>query len=39
VLSGYKEGEKRMGFKPEIVSALMTLAELHKQAFGAMGKP
>lgn len=38
VLSGYKEGEKRMGFKPEIVSALMTLAELHKQAFGAMGK-
>jgi hypothetical protein len=34
VLSGYKEGEKRMGFKPEVVSALMTLAELHKQAFG-----
>ena len=34
VLSGYKEGEKRMGFKPEILSALMTLADLHKEAFG-----
>lgn len=34
VLSGYKEGEKRMGFKPDVLSALMTLAELHKQAFG-----
>ncbi len=34
VLSGYKEGEKRLGFKPEVLSALMTLAELHKQAFG-----
>jgi hypothetical protein len=34
VLSGYKEGEKRMGFKPEVVSALMTLVELHKQQFG-----
>ena len=38
VLSGYKEGEKRIGFKPEIVSALMTLAELHKQAFGPQAK-
>ena len=37
VLSGYKEGEKRMGFKPEVVSALMTLVELHKQAFGPQG--
>lgn len=34
VLSGYKEGEKRIGFKPEVLSALMTLVELHKQAFG-----
>lgn len=34
VLSGYKEGEKRMGFKPQVVEALMTLAELHKKAFG-----
>jgi hypothetical protein len=34
VLSGYKEAEKRMGFKPEVVSALMTLVELHKQQFG-----
>ncbi len=39
VLSGYKEGEKRMGFKPEVVSALMTLVELHKKQFGAQGKP
>lgn len=38
VLSGYKEGEKRLGFKPEVLSALMTLTELHKQAFGAQGK-
>ena len=34
VLSGYKEGEKRMGFKPEVLTALMTLVELHKQQFG-----
>jgi hypothetical protein len=34
VLSGYKEGEKRLGFKPEVVTALMTLVELHKEAFG-----
>lgn len=34
VLSGYKEGTKRMGFKPEVVSALMTLVELHRQQFG-----
>lgn len=33
VLSGYKEGEKRMGFKPEIVAALLSLAELHRQMF------
>jgi hypothetical protein len=34
VLSGYKEGERRMGFKPEVLTALMTLVELHRQAFG-----
>jgi hypothetical protein len=34
ILSGYKEGEKRLGFKPEVLTALMTLVELHKQAFG-----
>jgi hypothetical protein len=34
VLSGYREGEKRMGFKPEVVEALITLVDLHKQAFG-----
>ncbi len=33
VLSGYKEGEKRMGFKPDVLSSLMTLMELHKQQF------
>ena len=30
VMSGYKEGEKRMGFKPEVLSALLSLAQLHK---------
>lgn len=34
ILSGYKEGEKRLGFKPEVLTALMTLVELHKKAFG-----
>jgi hypothetical protein len=34
VLSGYNEGEKRLGFKPEVLTALMTLVELHKLAFG-----
>ena len=34
VLSGYKEGEKRLGFKPQVLSSLMTLVELHRQAFG-----
>jgi hypothetical protein len=34
ILSGYKEGEKRLGFKPEVLTALMTLVELHKQTFG-----
>jgi len=34
VLDGYKEGEKRMGFRPEVLGALMTLLELHKQQFG-----
>ncbi len=38
VLSGYNDGEKRMGFKPEIVTALLTLVELHKQAFGLQGR-
>ncbi len=30
ILSGYKEGEKRMGFKPEVLSALINLVALHK---------
>lgn len=30
ILSGYKEGEKRMGFKPEVVQALLNLTQLHK---------
>jgi hypothetical protein len=30
VLSGYKDGEKRVGFKPEVVSALISLAQLHR---------
>ncbi len=34
VLGGYKEGEKRMGFRPEVLTASMTLVELHKEAFG-----
>lgn len=38
VIAGYKEGEKRMGFKPEVLTALMNLAELHKEAFGAQGQ-
>jgi len=38
VLNGYNEGQKRMGFKPEVVTALMSLVELHKLAFGELGK-
>ena len=34
ILSGYKEGEHRMGFKPEVLTALMTLVELHRRMFG-----
>ncbi len=34
ILSGYNEGQKRMGFKPEVVASLLTLVELHKQTFG-----
>ncbi len=30
ILSGYKEGEKRMGFKAEVVDALINLSQLHK---------
>lgn len=30
IMSGYKEGEKRMGFKSEVVAALINLAALHK---------
>jgi len=30
ILSGYKEGEKRMGFKPEVVQALINLTQLHR---------
>jgi hypothetical protein len=38
VLSGLKEGHQRMGFKPEVLTALMTLADLHKQSFGERGR-
>lgn len=37
VFGGVREGESRQGFKREVVTALMTLADLHKQAFGLMG--
>ncbi|APW44339.1 hypothetical protein RS694_18640 [Rhodoferax saidenbachensis] len=30
ILSGYKEGEKRVGFKSEVLSALINLAALHR---------
>jgi hypothetical protein len=30
ILSGYKEGEKRMGFKAEVVQALINLSQLHR---------
>jgi len=30
ILTGYKEGEKRMGFKAEVLSALINLVALHK---------
>jgi hypothetical protein len=31
IMSGYNEGQKRMGFKSEVVSALINLVALHKQ--------
>ncbi|MEY4736940.1 MAG: hypothetical protein RL302_1259 [Pseudomonadota bacterium] len=31
VLNGDHDGHKRVGFKPEVVSALMNLAALHKK--------
>ncbi len=31
IMSGYSEGQKRMGFKSEVVSALINLVALHKQ--------
>lgn len=34
ILSGYKEGEIRQGFKPEVLTSLMNLVEFHKQSFG-----
>ena len=34
VLNGYKDGQLRQGFKPEVVTALMNLVDLHKKAFG-----
>lgn len=37
VFGGVREGQSRQGFKREVVAALMTLADLHKQAFGLMG--
>jgi hypothetical protein len=30
IMSGYKEGEKRMGFKSEVVAALINLVSMHK---------
>lgn len=34
VFNGYKEGEKRQGFKPEVIESLLTLVELHQRQFG-----
>jgi hypothetical protein len=31
ILSGDSDGHQRVGFKPEVVSALMSLAALHKK--------
>jgi hypothetical protein len=31
ILNGDKDGEKRVGFKPEVVSALINLASMHKK--------
>jgi len=30
ILSGYKEGSQRMGFKSEVLSAIINLSSLHK---------
>ena len=38
VLNGDNDGQKRVGFKPEVVTALMSLVELHKLAFSELGK-
>jgi len=31
ILNGYSEGQKRMGFKTEVISALINLVAFHKQ--------
>lgn len=31
VISGYKDGEKRLGFRLEVVDALLALADLHQR--------
>ncbi len=33
VISGYKDGEKRLGFRSEVVQALLALGDLHEQEF------
>jgi hypothetical protein len=30
ILSGYKEGEKRLGFKAEVLQALINLTQMHE---------
>lgn len=39
IFNGYKEGESRLGFKEDVVTALMNLVEMHKRAFGEQGAP
>ena len=34
VFNGYKEGEKRQGFKSEVIESLLILVELHQKQFG-----
>ena len=33
ILGGYHEGQKRMGFKPQVLAALINLAQLHQAKF------
>jgi len=38
ILSGYKEGQKRMGFKPRVLEALIRLAQLHQLVRGGKSR-